>query len=267
MNRIAARAGAGLCAVFAAAMIPAAAWATSSAGAGAAPGAAPGAAASAGSGATATIAEDTPGWIATAAAGFAGGPNSLPVRVGLGGAVPITLPGTARFDRGNGASFSLARQFEGLRWDEGRRHLPMRLELEGLRVWWPRKGITAGVASATLSDSLSIDGGFLNGLVRVRRDDSARWWLGAGVGRVQMDLPDASAALPGCGCLRAGQAEGTVWRAKARVELITGADSALVLETAYSKLPALQGGSRPGTVTDYPAFGLRSWMMGWRLAF
>lgn len=210
---------------------------------------------------------DAPAWIATAAVGFAGGPSALPVNVGLGGPISISLPGTVSLDRGAGGTASLARQFEGLRFNEGRRHVPMRLELEGLRVWLPRKSITAGVASASLSDAITVDGAFLNGLVRVRRDDSARWWLGAGVGRVRLDLPDATPALPGCGCLRAGQVEGTVWRAKGRVELITGADSALVLEAAYSKLPALQGGSRPGTVTDYPAFGLRSWMMGWRLAF
>lgn len=211
--------------------------------------------------------EDDPAWLVSATVGIAAPPASIPMNLRLGGPVGISLPGQASFSRGTAYTVSLARQFEGWRDEDSGRHVPLRLELEGLQADFPRTRFAAGVVDAKLSDSFTVEGTFLNALVRIRRDDHLRWWLGGGVGRVHAALPDASSALPNCGCLRVGQIDGTVWRAKGRVELVGSTDWALVLEAAYTRLPALETGVSPGTVTRYEPFGLRTLALGLRWRF
>ncbi len=216
------------------------------------------------------LSADEPAWVLSIAGGLAQGPSAIPVAVQLGSVVPIRLEGQALIDRGQAVTASLSRQFWGSESDDRQSRYPMRLELEGLWADVQRQRLNVGVASATLSDQVDVQGLFANGLVRLIKTEHTQWWLGAGVGRIRQSVPDASAALPGCGCLKAMDGDGTTWRAKLRLEvpLRKEADdgSAVFVEGAYSPIPALTSGSA-APVTTYQSWGLRSLTVGWRIRF
>lgn len=211
---------------------------------------------------------DDPAWVLSGSLGLARAPATLPVTVALTtGTVPIRLAGEARLEGGMAGSLSLARQFEGYVSDDGRRRHPMRLELEGLAARIERPSLVVGVAQAQTRDELRLRGVFLNGLVRLTHSERTHWWIGAGIGRAGTSLPDASTALPGCGCLKAGSGEDWTWRVKARAEWATGERSALFLEAAYSPWPSVSTGQGSGPATAYEKFGLSNALLGWRLLF
>jgi hypothetical protein len=211
---------------------------------------------------------DDPAWVLSGSLGLARAPATLPVTVALStGAIPITLAGEARLEGGTAWSLSLARQFEGHVFDEGRRRHPMRLELEGLSATIERPSLGIGVAQVQPRDELQLRGVFLNGLVRVANSERTHWWIGAGIGRAGTSVPDASSALPGCGCLKAGSGDDWTWRVKARGEWATGDRTALFLEAAYSPWPAVSTGQVTGPTTSYGKFGLKNLLLGWRMLF
>lgn len=212
-----------------------------------------------------------PAWVLSASAGMAQGRSSVPLTIGLGGLVPIRLQGAVMTDTGGAQAVSLARQFEGSPSDDGQYRRVWRLELESWKADVRRLGFSAGVASAPLNDSFEARGLFVNGLIRVATTERTRWWAGAGVGRVRLSVPDASATLPGCACLQAGEAEGSAMRLKGRGEWMvrSEADSrtALFVEGAYSRMPALSTRSSSGASTTYEAWGLRTVTLGLRTQF
>jgi hypothetical protein len=217
------------------------------------------------------LAADEPAWVLSLAGGLAQGPSSLPLHVNLGGARAIQLNGTVDLDRGQAVSLSLARQFWGRESDDGERRYPLRLELEGLRADVPRTQLALGVSSEDLADEIDIEGIFANALLRVMQTDHLQGWIGAGVGRIRQSTQDASAVLPGCACLAAAEGDGTVWRAKLRLEWIPqdeqDTDWALFLEGGYSKLPALQSSAGVFPLSTYDKWGLWTLTAGLRLRF
>lgn len=213
--------------------------------------------------------EDEPAWVASVAAGWAGGPSSIPLSIGLGGTPGVRLEGRAALGSGMGYAVSVARQFRGRDEsdDSGERPRPWRLELEGLHATLKREGLTAGVVNVTTDDRLNVDALFLNGLVRLGRSENTTWWLGLGMGRARVAVADASSRLPGCACLSAGEADANVGRVKLRIEGMAGSDSGWFAEAAHTRLPSIEAGSKPGPVTTYGSMSLNTLMIGWRLRF
>ena len=213
-----------------------------------------------------------PAWVLSASTGVAMGRAGVPLTIALGGLVPIRLQGMVMTESGQVQALSLARQFEGSQSDDGEYRRVWRLELEGWKADIRRTGFTAGVASSPLNDAFEARGLFINGLVRVARTERSRWWVGAGVGRVQLSVPDASTTLPGCGCLQAGDTDGRTMRLKARIEWPIGPvnevnRSAVFVEGAYSRMPAFSTGSASGASTTYEAWGLRTLNLGLKTQF
>ena len=210
------------------------------------------------------LAADEPAWIVSLAGGIVEAPSSLPLRVNLGGARAIALDGAVELDRGQTASLTLARQFWGPESDDGMRRYPFRFELEGLRANVQRTKLALGVSQVDLADEIDVEGIFANMLLRVLKTDHLQGWVGAGIGRISQSTQDASDVLVGCACLAAAEVDGTVWRAKLRVEWIPedaeDTDWALFLEGAHNKLPSF--GSSLGVV---PQISYDKWSM-WTLS-
>jgi hypothetical protein len=217
------------------------------------------------------LSADNPAWVVSVAGGLAQGPSTLPLLVDLGGARSIQLNGAVALDRGQAISLSLARQFWGRESDNGERRYPLRLELEGLRTDVQRTQLALGVSTVGLSDQIDIEGIFANAMIRVVKTDHLQGWIGAGAGRIRQSTQDASAVLPGCACLAAAEGDGTVWRAKLRLEWIPDdgedTDWALFLEGGYSKLPAMRSSAAVFPLSTYDKWGLWTLTGGVRLRF
>lgn len=211
---------------------------------------------------------DQEGWYGTLAMGQVLKPSATTTRVDLsGGAVPVTLTGTTTWGSGREGTLAIGRQSWSEDKDKPGEFSYRRIEGELYSGRVDRKAFNVGALNQTLNDRMTATGLFINGLVRVYDTENTRWWVGAGIGWMQVKMPDANTPTTLCGCLGAAKGSGAAFRVKGQVERLLSDKSAVFLELGYTSLPdaSTAAGALPRTTYEMP--GLVNVSLGLRMKF
>lgn len=211
---------------------------------------------------------DETGWYATLEAGVTNQMGSMFTQVTEGNTrIPIKLTGHTAWDRGTVGSVALGRQIR-LKGDLGSDDETMvRFEGEWLHARLERKGFHVAAVNANLSDVMHANAVFVNGLMQIARTDKTRWWLGAGVGRAKVRLPDAVSTTYPCGCLGPASGTGAAYRIKIQGERLLSDKTALFGELGYVKLPSQHTTATSFPKTHYESKGFAHVSIGYRIRF
>lgn len=175
------------------------------------------------------------------------------------GSMPLIVDGSTTLGRGMAATLSIGRQWHSEKDPDASDPRHWRVELEGTSGRVQRELFQSRQLKVPLSDDLSFSSAHLNGLTRLWANENHRWWIGAGIGYAWVQVPDASASVPGCGCLASSEGDGFSWRVKTLFERRMSESTTGYVEAVYTRLPNLRSTSNtpPSMSSSLPSpYGL-----------
>ncbi len=214
--------------------------------------------------------------------------SSASIHVGLGNAV--SLPGSARYDRGTLWGITLGRQFlrqedekmrqaQTAQGEKPKEPQPMRVELEFWSAATTRNTIRVAAETVRPMDKVTPTAVMLNAALPISKSEELyqpqdpgrkpeplwRTWMGLGIGYAHLSYP-SEVALSGCNCLREASGSGLAYQLKLQAERQIGENTYFFGQIGRVWLPGVtttQGAQQ----TEYGRWGINNVMVGVRWAF
>lgn len=156
------------------------------------------------------------------------------------GSLAVVMPGTSHLTNQTSWALGIGRQWHEDKPKDGSEPRYWRLEAEYWGGTAKRTMFESRMLKVPLSDSVKMSGIHVMALSRIARGETSRLWMGAGLGYMNVSVPDANAASPNCACL--GGASGSGWsgRVKTLLERDLGEETTGYVEVSYTTVPSVR---------------------------